>query len=100
MGTPLIVNVELPAVRWIENPLAPWPAAAAVGSGKFETPWERMHCAIVTSALSDPLPLLGLLADDPHATRTSEHVAAAAATCRRGRRLRLGPRAGFGCASM
>jgi hypothetical protein len=50
-GIPLIVTVELPGLLWIENPPAPWPAVAAVGSGKFDTPWDRIHCAMFTSAL-------------------------------------------------
>ena|ERR1700733_5501463 len=41
---PFTVSVELPGVLEIEKP-APPPDGPLVGSGKFDTPWERMHSA-------------------------------------------------------
>ena len=50
-----------------------------LGSGKFGTPCERMHCASLSGEPPLATPLLDLAAD-PHATTTNARHAAANAT--------------------
>src|SRR5271165_3836184 len=66
---PLIVTVELPGETLTVIP-PPGPE-----SGKFGTPWARMHLAAASAVLPEPLVADGVRCDEPHAATAMVLVA-------------------------
>jgi hypothetical protein len=73
---PLIVTVELPGNVSIEKPPPPGPP---VGSGKFGTPWDRMHSAIASLEFDEVFVARLDVLEDPHAVIASRLIATASA---------------------